>query len=1159
MPTLHLALIRSYVPDPALDWDALDPTAKSWTRYADPDVEAEYHRFATRDIGSVISPYFYAAGTILYPILMPEAYMPTVLWIHLSGGIINITLCILDVFVLWTRDTLDRRWITVRRVANFWAVLHCVMATSFVLPVFTAKCHRAPIVFDLADAIPYMNPSPDNYTHDCIDVVWYMIFSLAFPFIGNREHPLLAAGLPSALALGLFYLGYHLGADEDLRSAGETTGELFVKLGFYLLLFAFAAGVATLRFVRLRAQFEATVASVKQARVTEQRREEADALLCAMLPASALDRLLQGERVVDWTPSASVLFSDMKGFTAWSATRTAQTVATMLNTLCTSFDAVAAEVGVEKVKTIGDAYWAVCGLPEEDLDHATVLTRFGVIMHAIVARETRARAAEWGDVQLRIGVNSGPVTAAVFGATRLTYEVCGLTSEIAALCEQAGAGGRVCVGPTTAQQLPESVATEPHVTIAAPEDSVTPAQHRHHAANAELELRLLAPSAYAADIACFTIPDATAHGVVVPDDAVVKSLEQSGGRVQLAQLRDLSFHRSKARLSIPGFDREATRAVINYQRQQFLKQRASRREELAAQEETLEELEARLSTRAYQWVLLGFADAETEREFQAFVLSAAYDLRRFTRAQLAAFVAYQLVMALTQSQSEVPAVSIALLSVALAIVVGLAGATVPGPESTPLPAKVDAVLVFTAWVADTAGCVLIPHSIVGNSPIYVFVMFALVTAFGVTNVPSFTLFISNILFAHLTLIPQWSRLTFIGDTTFVFLCSVLSGIAAVVSEKLYRKEFMERRVREFNQGLQARREQEQRVLLESVVPPHVIPPLQRWMLAGMRVEETIRRTYASAAVGFLKLIPPDDVFAASRSTVNAPAATVAPPKPTFDASTPKSDTDRSFIADLDVDGTMVLRGAAAAEHAQMWMFDAHVAVDSVLRLFASFDKIKTIGDSVMVAGDFRRRSSHAADASVEMDASASTPQLLGAGSQRAGPVSRAALDMLLAVTLLLTPPEGAEWGAQRVAAGFNVGEVLGTVQGTSRLAFDVFGDCVNVASRVLSSSLSAHPAAATAEGPPCVAMSSAFHDAVRAAMAEGGGGSAVHVTADSPSPAVFGLSDDRESTSAPRSDEARTLRIVQEPEMGAAVERAAKGKGTIAVHDVVRLPVVAID
>ena len=262
---------------------------------------------------------------------------------------------------------------------------------------------------------------------------------------------------------------------------------------------------------------------------------------------------------------------------------------------------------------------------------------------------------------------------------------------------------------------------------------------------------------------------------------------------------------------------------------------------------------------------------------------------------------------------------------------------------------------------------------------------------------------------------------------------------------------------------------------------------------------------------------------------------------------------------------MVLRGAAAAEHAQMWMFDAHVAVDSVLRLFASFDKIKTIGDSVMVAGDFRRRSSHAAaadDASVEMDASASTP--LGAGSQRAGPVSRAALDMLLAVTLLLTPPEGAGWGAQRVAAGFNVGEVLGTVQGTSRLAFDVFGDCVNVASRVLSSSLSAHPAAATAEGPPCVAMSSAFHDAVRAAMAEGGGGSAVHVTADSPSPAVFGHSDDHDSTSgtatsAPRSDEARTLRIVQEPEMGAAVERAAKGKGTIAVHDVVRLPVVAFD
>jgi len=832
-----------------------------------------------------------------------------------------------------------------------------------------------------------------------------------------------------------------------------------MKLGAYILVAILAMGVSTLRFLLMRKQFEQTVGNVKQARVTEKRREEVDMLLCAMLPSSALDRMLEGERISDWSPSASVLFSDMAGFTAWSSTRTAASVATMLNTLCVQFDSVAAEMGVEKVKTIGDAYWAVVGLPEENLDHAIVMVRFAFIMHAVVERETRG-VADWADVRLRIGVNSGPVSAAVFGTTRLTYEVFGQTCDIAALCEQSGVPLRVCIGPETAHLLPESVETEPHVTVNPPPSTMTPAHMRHYADDEELSLRLVKPSAFMQDHiaqmlgnAADPTADNTGTGTDTASQRSGLSRVESASQGQGTGRRPPRSARRNADGVTPpnsvlspagsalsavasrksNHNRAEQHARQKRQREQFMQQRASRRDALAAQEETLEELEDRFSRRAHNWCLFGFADADVEKQFQQYVLGVGYPLRRYTRAWVAIFVLYQIAIAGGQA-AEYPWYCALMMSVSALICIGLAAATVAEPEACVVPAKLDPVLLIAAWFLDVVGCALIPNSLVGNNPAYIYVVFALVLSFGTTSLPSFVIFLANLTVAQVCMVFTWSSLSFTSDAQFLILCSVLGGIAAVIAEKLYRKAFLEQRVREYNVAEQQRREQEQRVLLESIVPTHVIPALQQWMLTGMRLKDTVRQAYPLAAVGFIKLLPPPS---------SSPSAFASSTRKLL-AVTPGATDVVGTVVEEGGDSPPASPASPVSDASTLWVYEAHLTVDRVLAYFPSFDKIKTIGDCVMIAGDFR-------PPPAEADAANGTGAVaLQARPPTAGAIDRAAHDMLCAVAFMLHPPASAPWDPLSLKAGFNTGDVLGTVQGTSRLAFDVFGDCVNVASRTCS-------------------------------------------------------------------------------------------------------------
>jgi adenylate cyclase len=198
--------------------------------------------------------------------------------------------------------------------------------------------------------------------------------------------------------------------------------------------------------------------------LAERAEAETDALLRNILPDSIVDRLKQrpDTTIADTFAEASVLFADLKGFVGLAKQLGPPRTVEFLSALMTEFDELAARHGVEKIKTIGDAYMAAAGVPHPVADHAERLARFGLDMLVAV---DRAGARVGSPLEARIGMASGLVMAGLIGAKRVTYDVWGDTVNLAARLESAGEAGRVHVSESTKTLLEKSFALEPHGLI----------------------------------------------------------------------------------------------------------------------------------------------------------------------------------------------------------------------------------------------------------------------------------------------------------------------------------------------------------------------------------------------------------------------------------------------------------------------------------------------------------------------------------------------------------------------------------------------------------------------------------------------------------------------------------------------------------------------
>jgi guanylate cyclase len=192
--------------------------------------------------------------------------------------------------------------------------------------------------------------------------------------------------------------------------------------------------------------------------------DRAETLLLNVLPRSIADRLkADNHTIADQFSEASILFADVVDFTPMSDQLAPADVVGLLDHLFSHFDALADRYGLEKIKTIGDCYMVAAGVPTPRPDHARAL-----VLMALEMSEAMRSSDEVGHLglELRIGINSGPVVAGVIGRKRFLYDLWGDAVNTASRMESQGAPGRIQITRATYELIADEFACEPRGTMA---------------------------------------------------------------------------------------------------------------------------------------------------------------------------------------------------------------------------------------------------------------------------------------------------------------------------------------------------------------------------------------------------------------------------------------------------------------------------------------------------------------------------------------------------------------------------------------------------------------------------------------------------------------------------------------------------------------------
>jgi adenylate cyclase len=303
------------------------------------------------------------------------------------------------------------------------------------------------------------------------------VLALSIPFLhrfGELTGPI---AITLSELFGIFAITYYVGNDAGLHlQYFAATAAYFVILGLERLklivafvLLALALHLAAWSwFVQSRAILAVSQVELNEHYVTavvttftivsvvvyyafrlvEQAQAETDALLHNILPTSIADRLKDAPNttIADEVSEASVLFADLKGFVALAKQMGPARTVALLNTIVIAFDKLAERCGVEKIKTIGDAYMVASGLPLPAADHAE---RMADMAFGMLETVKRISGEQNVTLSLRIGVASGPLLAGVIGAKRLTYDIWGDTVNLASRLEGRSEPNRILVSRLT--------------------------------------------------------------------------------------------------------------------------------------------------------------------------------------------------------------------------------------------------------------------------------------------------------------------------------------------------------------------------------------------------------------------------------------------------------------------------------------------------------------------------------------------------------------------------------------------------------------------------------------------------------------------------------------------------------------------------------------
>lgn len=189
---------------------------------------------------------------------------------------------------------------------------------------------------------------------------------------------------------------------------------------------------------------------------------QSDSLLHNILPGTIAERLKSSTAsIADRYESATVLFADVVGFTPMSMDMAADDLVALLDEIFSALDAVADRLGLEKIKTIGDEYMVAAGVPEPRPDHAHAIAEFALATREIM--ETRLFGER--QIQLRMGIHSGPVVAGIIGDAKFSYDLWGDTVNTASRLESHGVPGEIHLSTATRNLLVDEFECDPRGVV----------------------------------------------------------------------------------------------------------------------------------------------------------------------------------------------------------------------------------------------------------------------------------------------------------------------------------------------------------------------------------------------------------------------------------------------------------------------------------------------------------------------------------------------------------------------------------------------------------------------------------------------------------------------------------------------------------------------
>jgi class 3 adenylate cyclase len=197
--------------------------------------------------------------------------------------------------------------------------------------------------------------------------------------------------------------------------------------------------------------------------------KRSDSLLLNILPREIADELKQfGKSYARKHDEVTILFADIKGFSSIAETLSAQELVTQLDECFRAFDHIVDKHGLEKIKTVGDAYVCACGLPKPVVDNATKAVRAALdMMNFIKGFSITRTIQDLPAFEFRIGIHTGPVVTGVVGLKKFTYDIWGDAVNLAARMEQHGEAGKINISGSTYALIKDKFTCTPRGKIPA--------------------------------------------------------------------------------------------------------------------------------------------------------------------------------------------------------------------------------------------------------------------------------------------------------------------------------------------------------------------------------------------------------------------------------------------------------------------------------------------------------------------------------------------------------------------------------------------------------------------------------------------------------------------------------------------------------------------